>query len=241
MSVVLDGRERVSCHLNGRTGWVVMSRPPKNLIDEQLAVDMLDALRAQESRTDVDAIVLAGSGDVFCGGADAAAVRRSGRAEQFAEAVGELFAFFAQSRKPIVGAVHGDALAGGFGLVCSCDVVVLGAGARVGTIEAQFGAWPMLAQVPVARRLPEKAAIRNALTGEPFTAGQALGLGVVDEVVATDDVHDRADHWARRVAVSGAACAIGRPLFFQGRDQDYLQALKDAQHALARSFTAAAD
>ena len=218
-----------------------MSRPPKNMIDEQMAVELLDALQAQEASPDVDAIVLAGAGEYFCAGADAASVRESGRAEEFAQAVGELFGFFPGSRKPIVGAVRGDALAGGFGLLCSCDVVVLGSGAEVGTIEAQFGAWPMLAQVPVTRRVPEKAALLNILTGEPFTAERALALGVVDEVVAPGDVQDRAQHWARKVAVAGAACAVGRPLFFRGRDQDYIRALKGAQDAFARSFTATAE
>jgi enoyl-CoA hydratase/carnithine racemase len=211
------------------------------MIDEQMAVELLDALKGQEASPDVDVIVLAGAGECFCAGADAASVRRSGRAEEFAQAVGDLFGFFPGSPKPIVGAVRGDALAGGFGLLCSCDVVVLGAGAEVGTIEAQFGAWPMIAQVPVTRRVPEKAALVNILTGEPFSAERALALGVVDEVVAVGHVHDRAEHWARKIAVSGAACAVGRPLFFQSRDQDYMQALKGAQGAFARSFTIPAE
>jgi enoyl-CoA hydratase/carnithine racemase len=62
------------------------------------------------------------------------------------------------------------------------------------TVEVQVGAWPMPAQVPVARAIPQKAAIANVLTGIPFTARGAQQLGAVDEVVAAEDV----DACARR-------------------------------------------
>ncbi|MCW2884489.1 MAG: enoyl-CoA hydratase [Streptosporangiaceae bacterium] len=217
---------------------VSLTRPPDNRIDEELAVWLWECLDGLDHDPDVGAIVLTGTGEVFCAGADAAAVRASGRPEQFADAIARLFAFFPASSTPLVAAVNGDALAGGFGLVCSCDVVIVADGARLGTNEAAFGAWPVLAQVPIARRVPEKAAITNALTGEPFTARQALALGIVDEVVAARDLSQRARHWGRAVSVSGSAAAVGRPLFYRSREQTFEEALGEARRALARAFGA---
>jgi enoyl-CoA hydratase/carnithine racemase len=231
--VTVAGEERLAL--------VTLTRPPANLIDEALAGQLLARLAGADRDPDVDAIVLTGAGDMFCGGADAAAVRASGRSAEFADTVVRLFSFFPGCRTPIVAAVNGDALAGGFGLACSCDVVVVADGARLGTIEAKAGAWPVLAQVPISRRVPEKAAITNALTGEPFTTRQAVTLGIVDEVVAAEDLLTRALQWGKAVSVSGSAAAVGRPLFYRSREQDYLEALEAAGRAFARAFTPADD
>jgi enoyl-CoA hydratase/carnithine racemase len=228
----------VTAHREERLGVVSLTRPPANRIDEELAVGLWECLDGLDRDPDVDAIVLAGTGEVFCAGADAATVRASGRAAQFADAVARLFAFFPAAKTPLVAAVNGDALAGGFGLVCSCDVVIVAEDARLGTNEAAFGAWPVLAQVPIARRVPEKAALTNALTGEPFTARQALALGIVDEVAAARDLPVRARHWGRAVSVSGSAAAVGRPLFYRSREQSFTEALDEARRALARAFAA---
>lgn len=220
-----------------RTAVVELARPPANMIDETLALRLRSCLEELDASSDTDAIVLTGAGEVFCGGADAAAVRSSGRAEEFAEAITGLFAFFPASTTPLLAAVNGDALAGGFGLVCSCDIVIVADGARLGTNEAKLGGWPALAMLPALRRVPEKAAIRNVLTGEPFTTPEALALGIVDEVVAPADLLARTRQWADAVTVSGRAVATGRPQFYRARQQTYPQALAEARGALARAFS----
>jgi enoyl-CoA hydratase/carnithine racemase len=222
--------------VEGRTAVLELNRPPANLIDEEMAVRLHGSLSELDARADVDAIVVTGAGWVFCGGADAAAVRGSGRAAPFADAVARLFAFLPRSTTPLVAAVNGDALAGGFGLMCACDVVVVVEGARLGTNEAAHGAWPLLAQVPAIRRVPEKAALTNALTGEPFTTDQALRLGIVDEVVPRARLDARVRHWAGAVTAAGSAVATGRPLFYRAREQSYDQAVDEARQALTRAF-----
>ena len=231
----------IAVRVEGRTAVVELNRPPANLIDEAMAVLLHESLTELDARADVDAIVLTGAGDVFCGGADAAMVRASGRGARFADAVARLFAFLPRSTTPLVAAVNGDALAGGFGLMCACDVVIVAEGARLGTNEAAHGAWPALAQVPAIGRVPEKAAITNALTGEPFTTGQALRLGIVDEVVSRSELDARIRHWARAVTAAGSAVAGGRPLFYRAREQSYDQAVEEARQALTRAFAPPAE
>jgi enoyl-CoA hydratase/carnithine racemase len=226
----------VAVRVEGRTAVLELNRPPANLIDEAMAVRLHESLSDLDGRADIDAIVMTGAGDVFCGGADAQAVRASGRAASFADAVARLFSLLPRSATPVVAAVNGDALAGGFGLMCACDVVVVVEGARLGTNEAAHGAWPMLAQVPAIRRVPEKAALTNALTGEPFTTDQALRLGIVDEVVPRERLDARVRHWAKAVTAAGSAVATGRPLFYRARDLSYEQAVDEARQALTRAF-----
>lgn len=226
----------VAVRVEGRTAVIELDRPPANLIDEAMAVGLHESLTELDARADVAAIVVTGAGPLFCGGADAAAVRASGRGAVFADAVARLFSFFPRSTTPLVAAVNGDALAGGFGLMCACDVVIVAEGARLGTNEAAHGAWPALAQVPAIRRVPEKAALTNALTGEPFTTSQALRLGIVDEVVPRTGLDARVRHWAAAVTAAGPAVATGRPLFYRARELSYEQAVEEARRALTRAF-----
>ncbi|EMY35189.1 enoyl-CoA hydratase, partial [Arthrobacter crystallopoietes BAB-32] len=144
---------------------------------------------------------------------------------------------FPALRTPVLAAVNGDALAGGFGLVCSADIVIAVDTARLGTIEATLGTWPAVAQSPALRRVPAKAAITNILTGEPFSAGRAQQLGVIDEAVPADHLQERVAYYAEAVQRSGAAGRLGRPLMYASFDQDYGQALRSGAEGFIQLFS----
>lgn len=219
-----------------RIAWVRMNRPPKNLLDVDLTAGLYRTLVDLDEDETAGAIVLTGAGDFFCGGADGPKLRATGTAREFADAVVDLFAHFPKARKPILAAVNGDALAGGFGLVCSADIAIAVEDSRLGTIEASLGTWPMIAQGPVARRVPVKAAITNALTGVPFSADRARELGVVDEVVPADQLTERILHYAELAMSGGAAALAGRALFLASADQPYDQALREGADAFVEMF-----
>ncbi|GAA1016379.1 putative enoyl-CoA hydratase echA8 [Acrocarpospora pleiomorpha] len=220
----------------GRVTWVTLRRPPRNLLDADLTARLYRTLVELDDDADTGAIVITGEGEYFCGGADGPRLRETGTAKAFAAAAVDLFGRFPRSRTPILAAVNGDALAGGFGLVCAADIVIAVEGSRLGTIEATLGTWPMIAQVAAARRVPEKAAITNALTGQPFTAARALDLGIVDEVVPTDRLHERVTHYAHLSMAGGAAALVGRPLFYRGKGQTIDDALRESAEAFIGMF-----
>ncbi|WP_051423199.1 enoyl-CoA hydratase/isomerase family protein [Arthrobacter sp. MA-N2] len=224
----------VQLSIHGRTGRIVLQRGEKNLLNAQMCAQLYDGLRSLDENPGVGAIVITGAGDHFCGGADGAHIRETGTAGEFAAAVVDLFGYFPESTTPIIAAVNGDALAGGFGLACSADIVIAVDTAQLGTIEARLGTWPAIAQVAAARRVPLKAAITNALTGDPFDAARSLALGIVDEVVPREDLDARIEHYAEAVMRSGEAVRIGRPLFYRSLNQEYRTAL----HEGAAGFTA---
>lgn len=205
--------EQLEIIRDGGIARLTLRRGERNLIDASLTRELADALHRLDADESVTALVLTGAGEAFCGGADGPHIRETGTAGPFADAAVDLFATLAETRLPVIAAANGDALAGGFGLVCSADIVIAAEAASFGTIEASLGTWPTIAQVPASRRVPPKAALRNALTGVPFSSAEALALGIVDEVLPTgEEVLARAEEIARQVGRGNRAVALGRPL-----------------------------
>ena len=103
--------------------------------------------------------------------------------------------------KPIVAAVNGFALGGGFEIALACDVIVAAEHARFGLPEPRVG---LMAAAGGAQRLPRqiplKVAMGMMLTGEPIDAPRALELGLVNEVVPLSELHAAAQRWADRIA-----------------------------------------
>jgi enoyl-CoA hydratase/carnithine racemase len=104
-------------------------------------------------------------------------------------------------RTPLVCAVQGYALGGGFELAVCGDVIVAADTARFGITEARIGNIAEVGPVHRAvRQLPQRVAMGMILTGEHLTADLALQHGLVNEVVPAADLHAAADRWAERIA-----------------------------------------
>jgi enoyl-CoA hydratase/carnithine racemase len=192
----------------------------------------MDALREALLRADADdgvsAIVLGHAGDTFCGGLDIAHMRASGDDPLiYAKSAAELLRVFPHLGTPVVASVGGDALALGYALACCADVVLATPSARLGTFEASLGIWPMVAQVPALKRLGARHALENVLTGEPFDAGRAYEIGIVNRVVEPDELAGAVASWAERIAVAGAALAPGRRSAYRFLELSYDEALDE--------------
>lgn len=103
--------------------------------------------------------------------------------------------------KPVIGAVNGFALGGGFEIALCCDILVAAEHARFGLPEPRVG---LMAAAGGAQRLPRhlplKVAMGMMLTAEPIDARRALDLGLVNEVVPMADLPAAADRWAQKIA-----------------------------------------
>jgi enoyl-CoA hydratase/carnithine racemase len=126
----------------------------RNPLSEGMLRDLLAALSWCRDSAEVGVVVLTGAGDrAFCAGADLSSFgpdvpeldRHRGR-HRFVE----LFRLLPELRKPVIGRINGHALAGGFGLACSCDLLVAVDRATFGTPEINLGLWPAMIQAVLA-------------------------------------------------------------------------------------------
>lgn len=219
----------------GDAVWVTLARGDRNLLDAELTEWLLETVTSLDAEAPT-AIVLTGAGDTFCGGADGPHLRQSGTAQRFADACVALFELLHSMSTPVIAALNGDALAGGFGLTCLADIVVAAEQARLGTIEASLGSWPMIAQAPALARMPAKAAVTNLLTGVPFSAERGAELGVVDEVVRVESIESAVERYVTLLTPGAAAARIGRPLMRDLLDPAFRDGLRTGAKAFVEMF-----
>jgi enoyl-CoA hydratase len=155
----------------------------RNAIDHETAVLLDRAVRALEVREDFAVGVLTGSDGHFSAGRDIKAAL-SGQPDVLVEDRGFAGITRAKRCKPLIAAVEGYALGGGFELALACDLIVAARGARFGLPEVGLGfVAPEGGIVRLARRLPRTLAAELLLTGGRLTACRAAELGLVNRLV----------------------------------------------------------
>lgn len=201
-----EGIVSVRRERRGRVEIVTLDRPEsRNAIDGPTTAALEAAFTELEADDGVGAVVLTGAGDrAFCAGVDLKMHAAEG-ADAFATVVTERGGFAAVTRrdfpKPVVAAVNGYALGGGFEIVLACDLVVAAETAEFGFPEVTLG---LLADagglIRLPNRIPFALASEIVLTGERFGAARALELGLVNRVVPAERVLDEAVDLAQRIA-----------------------------------------
>jgi enoyl-CoA hydratase len=205
---------------------LTIDRPERrNALDGAVLDGLIGAFGEADDDPDVRVIVLTGAGDdAFCAGADLAGSFGDGEGGALAryEALGrmrDLLEAIDRLGTPLVGRVNGLALAGGFGLVLACDLVVAVDDATFGTPEVRRGLWPYLISTLIADHLGPKRALELMMTGARIDADRALAWGLVNEVVPRADLDGAVDELvARVIAGSPVALRLGRRSFVAIRD-----------------------
>jgi 3-hydroxyacyl-CoA dehydrogenase len=175
-----------------------MDFPPVNALSLAVREGLMEALVAGAQDPAVAALVVTGAQGTFCGGADINEIA-SGAALK-PPMIAELQAQIEASRKPIVAAITGVALGGGFELALTCHARTLAPAAKVGLPEVKLGLIPGAGGTVRFTRLAGAAAALEAITsGAQIPAGRALELGLVDEVA--DDALGAAVALAGRLAL----------------------------------------
>lgn len=180
---------------------VTLNRPEaRNAISPEVSRAMAGVLDDIEDDASLRAVVLTGRGEVFSAGADLKVVA-SGRANDIARGKGGFAGIVTREfPKPIIAAVNGPALAGGFEIVLSCDLVVAAETARFGIPEVKRGLMAAAGGlIRLPKRVPLAIALELAMTGDPIDAQRALQLGLVNRVVPGGNVVDEALALANRI------------------------------------------
>ena len=184
-------------------GVLTLNRPEaKNAVDLATTEALAAALDDLDARDDVAVLVLTGAGGTFCAGMDLKAFVRG--ESPYVEGRG--FAGIAQQPpdKPMIAAVEGYALAGGFEVALACDLIVAAEDARFGIPEVKrglFAAGGGLIRLP--KRIPYHMAMELALTGDPVEAPRARELGLVNRVTPPGEALSAALELAATIARNG--------------------------------------
>ena len=152
--------------------------------------------------TTTRAIVLTGNEKSFAAGADIKEMAEAGTIEMLQRGVHKLWRAIAGCPKPVIAAVSGYALGGGCELAMTCDIIVAGESARFGQPEVNIGIIPGGGGTQrLTRAIGKYKAMKYILTGEQFSAKEALDMGLISEMVPDPEVEGRAIDLARQIAV----------------------------------------
>jgi enoyl-CoA hydratase len=185
----------------GKVLLLVIDRPAvRNALDPPTLVALADAIDAGTADTTVGAAVITGAGaECFSSGVDLRAVRSGG--QEVGAAVHRFHTSIrSPSRLPIVAAVRGMAIGGGFELMLMCDLAVASDDARFGLPEVTRGLVPGGGGTLLPARIPLAVALEIGLLGTPIDASRALSLGLVNRISPTGQVVEDALGLAARLA-----------------------------------------
>jgi enoyl-CoA hydratase/carnithine racemase len=174
-----------------------------NAIDEQLHLEVRAAAVEAGERTDVRAVVLYGGERVFAAGADIKAMSQLDAAgmQAWGRELQDSFRTVARVPKPVIAAVTGYALGGGYELALCADFRVLGAGAKIGQPEILLGVIPGAGGTQRLARLVGPAKAKDLVfTGRHVGAQEALEIGLADAVVPDAEVYETSLAMARKFA-----------------------------------------
>ena len=180
---------------------ILIDYPPVNALAAPVRAGILSAVRHGSDDPAVSAMVLACAGRTFVAGADITEFGKPPLAPSFEE----LFDAIENAPKPVIAAIHGTALGGGFELTLVCHYRIAATDARVGLPEVNLG---LLPGAGGTQRLPRVVGIEAALdimtSGRMVKAREALDLGLVDALAPRDDLLAHAKAYARKVVSEGA-------------------------------------
>jgi enoyl-CoA hydratase/carnithine racemase len=191
--------EAVSYQLEDGVAWLVIDRPEaRNAINRAVGKGLWEGFRRFEEDPAAAVLVLTGTGEAFCAGADLkemAALGLTVPPRDMAPHLGQNL----QVTKPVIAAVNGPAFGGGFLLAQMCDLCVAGASAQFAITEARWGRGAPWA-APLPWLVPPRVAMELLLTGDPIDAQRAYEVGLVNRVVPDPELRSEAGRLARRIA-----------------------------------------
>ncbi len=216
--------------LDDRVATITINRPDRrNAINPDVVRGIADGLSEVQGDDRVGVVILTGAGDkAFCAGGDLGGMGSTSKLSQhFVRAeVGELFEQMRACRAPIVARVNGHALAGGFGLMLACDLVIAADDVEFGTPEINLGLWPFMISAVIRRNVPRKIALEMMLTGRRVSAVEAERWGIVNRTVPRTDLDGAIEELTAELAgKSPLVLRLGKESFARSEDMGLEEAL----------------
>ena len=231
--------ESVRIVRNGAVMTIVIDREERrNALNEAVVAGIWAGLDEAEGDRSIRAVVLTGAGDrAFCAGGD---LQFQPDGTPFTIDAADPRHYFARllrrmdaCRLPIVARVNGAALAGGFGLLCACDLAVAREDALIGVPEVKVGIFPMMILPYLLRVIPHRRLMELCLSGEPVTADEAARENIVNYAVPAAELDSKLDWLLDRITgKSPTGIRLGKQALAKIREMSTDAALEYAQFML---------
>jgi enoyl-CoA hydratase/carnithine racemase len=219
-----------------------LNRPAqRNALSRELMRELSVAFTALGEDPEVRVVVLAGRGPAFCAGHDLGEMLGLELADyrELFGLCGSVMTAIHGLPQPVIARVHGMATAAGCQLVAACDLVVASSEARFATPGVKIGLFCTTPMVEVTRSIGRKRALEMLLTGTPIDAETAAAWGLVNAVVAPDELEAATDELAQRIAsASSLTVGIGKRAFYRQIDLGIDAAYDICEEVMSENATA---
>ncbi len=228
--------------VEGATARVTLNRESRrNALSQEMIAGLMGILESMENDNAVRTVCLTGAGEkAFCSGADLASAFGGAGGDSMAGAkqYGKLLKQMARFPKPLVARVNGPCLAGGLGLMLSCDMVIARSDAFFCTPEVNVGIFPMMVGALLYRNVGRKKAVDMVLTARKVTAPEAETIGLITRAVDPGRLDAEIDATLAGLnAKSPVGIKIGKEAFRTMSDMPFEEAVDALCEALARAVS----
>lgn len=214
----------VNTHVTHGVLVVVSDNPPVNALSHAVRSGLMTAIETARTNAAIKAVVIACDGRTFHAGADITEFGKPPQSPSLPDLIEQIEAL----DKPVVAALHGTTLGGGLEVALGAHYRIAAAGSKLGLPEVKLG---LLPGAGGTQRLPRLVGVEAALgmiaKGDPISAEKAQGLGLVDRLVAPEDL--------RESAIAFAQEKIGQPIPRTGARTAKLSTDREAFHAFAKA------
>ena len=222
--------QNILYEIKEKVAWIILNQPEKrNPLSNLTMRELIDALGKAKEDEGVRVVVITGAGDkAFCAGANIGEFKGNTVPENR-----EQYGLYARLclevpslGKPSIAAVNGLALAGGCGLALYPDITIASEKARFGVPEITVGVWPMMVSASLVRAVGRKKTLELMCTGEMIDAQEAWRIGLVNQVVAQDQLQNTVIALAEKFkSKSPVIMKLGLEAFYTMADMEFSKAV----------------
>jgi cyclohexa-1,5-dienecarbonyl-CoA hydratase len=180
--------EHIETEFKDGLGTITLNRPPVNVLNIAMMEEINGALEGWKGQKDLKVVLFSAKGKCFSAGVDVGE-HMGGLAPKMIETFHRMFRLMDQLGTLTVASVYGSCLGGGCELAVFCDLVVTSDDAKFGQPEIQVGVFPPIAAQLMPRIIGRKSALELILSGKIVSAEEAKRLGLVNQVVAKDELN----------------------------------------------------
>jgi enoyl-CoA hydratase len=223
--------------VENHTAVITLNRPERrNAINQKLLIRLYDALDAVTHRQDVRAVIITGNGPSFCAGLDLGAIGKEDLFDPRGDG-SDLPDLFGACNKPIIAAVNGHAITGGFELALNCDFIIAAENAQFCDTHARVGIHPGWGMTQLLQHtVGQRRAKQISFTCQPIYAHTALAWGLVNEVLPGEHLLDRAKTIAAQIVQADPELLGAIKTLIENRNRGPLSQAFDQERRGFRQF-----